>query len=56
MGDCPLFRTYEIENAHELQHQMAQAHIWSRIFPYSKKWIRLGLPPKSDWGRLEAAL
>ena len=56
MGDCPLFRTYNVENAHDLQHQMAQAHIWSRIFPYSKKWIRLGLPPKSDWGRLEVAL
>ena len=56
MGDCPLFRTYEVESANELQRQMAQSHIWSRIFPYSKKWIRLGLPPKSDWGRLQDAL
>ena len=56
MGDCPLFRTYEVKSANELHRQMAQSHIWSRIFPYSKKWIRLGLPPKSDWGRLQDAL
>ena len=56
MGDCPLFRTYDVANARDLQHQLAKSHIWTRIFPYSDRWIRLGLPPKSDWQRLEAAL
>jgi cobalamin biosynthetic protein CobC len=56
MGDCTLFRTYDVANAHDLQHQLAKSHIWTRIFPYSDRWIRLGLPPKSDWYQLEAAL
>jgi len=56
IGDCTLFRTYDVSNARNLQHQLAQSHIWTRIFPYSDRWIRLGMPPKSDWYRLQAAL
>ena len=56
MGDCTLFRTYDVSNARNLQHQLAQSHIWTRIFPYSDRWIRLGMPPEPDWHRLEAAL
>ncbi len=56
MGDCPLFRTYDVANAHDLQHQLAKSHIWTRIFPSRDRWIRLGLPPTSDLQRREAAL
>ncbi|MEX0281458.1 MAG: threonine-phosphate decarboxylase CobD [Arenibacterium sp.] len=57
MGGTSLFRTYVAESASCLQDKLAQAHIWSRIFPYSDKWIRLGLPGSDeDWARLSRAL
>ena len=56
IGDCSLFRTYVVEDAAQIHKQFAESLIWSRIFPYSNDWIRLGLPPKSDWSRLENAL
>ena len=56
IGDCSLFRTYAVEDAAQIQKQFAESLIWSRIFPYSNDWIRLGLPPKYDWSRLENAL
>lgn len=55
-GGCPLFRLYHVENAKALQTQLAKHHIWSRIFPYSRHWLRLGLPAPDQWNRLEAAL
>lgn len=51
-----LFRTYTVANAREMQDRLARHHIWSRIFPYSETWIRLGLPPTAAWDRLEKAL
>ena len=57
VGGTPLFRLYETPNARAAQHQLAQARIWSRIFPYSNNWIRLGLPDGAPaWRRVEAAL
>lgn len=56
MGDTPLFRTYQVADAAALQDQLAQHQIWTRIFPYSDRWIRLGLPNARGWARLEAAL
>ncbi|MDV7269728.1 threonine-phosphate decarboxylase CobD [Thioclava sp. A2] len=57
VGGTVLFRTYAAPDATEAQNQLARAHIWTRIFPYSAKWIRLGLPGTSEaWARLEAAL
>ncbi|MDA7475148.1 aminotransferase class I/II-fold pyridoxal phosphate-dependent enzyme, partial [Planktomarina temperata] len=56
MGACALFRTYEVADARQLQHHLAQHKIWTRVFPYSPTWIRLGLPPQAQWARLEAAL
>ena len=55
-GGCSLFRLYEVENAEATQTQLAENHIWSRIFPYSKTYIRLGLPAPDRWDKLEAAI
>lgn len=52
-GGTPLFRLYEVEDARAWQERLARARIWSRIFPYSDRWLRLGLPPGDGWARLE---
>jgi cobalamin biosynthetic protein CobC len=39
-----------------MQDKLAQGHVWSRIFPYSKTWIRLGLPAPDRWDQLKAVL
>jgi len=56
VGGTDLFRTYEVPDAAAMQDKLAQGHVWSRIFPYSKTWIRLGLPAPERWAQLEAAL
>ncbi|TRD22683.1 threonine-phosphate decarboxylase CobD [Palleronia caenipelagi] len=57
VGGTPLFRTYETHDADAAQDHLARHHIWSRIFPYSKSWIRLGLTDgEASWARLEHAL
>lgn len=57
VGGTTLFRLYDTEGAAAWQERLAQHHIWSRIFPYSARWLRLGLPGReSEWNRLEAAL
>lgn len=55
-GGTDLFRLYNVEDAATWQRKLARAHIWSRIFPYSRTFLRLGLPPSDGWARLEAAL
>ncbi len=57
IGGTDLFRLYEVGDAAAWQKRLARARIWSRIFPYSRRWLRLGLPPGEEgWRRLEAAL
>jgi len=56
IGGTTLFRLYEVADAKAAQDHLAQAHIWSRIFPYADNWLRLGLPAPNVWSRLEAAL
>ncbi len=56
IGGTSLFRLYEVPDAVEWQTALACNHIWSRVFPYNKKWLRLGLPDPSSWPRLEQAL
>ena len=56
VGGTDLFRLYEVGEAAAFQARLAEARIWSRIFPYSESWVRLGLPGESDWARLEAVL
>lgn len=55
-GGTDLFRLYNVEVAAAWQNRLARARIWSRIFPYSKTFLRLGLPPSDGWDRLETAL
>ena len=56
VGGTDLFRTYEVPDAEAMQDKLAQGRVWSRIFPYSKTWLRLGLPAPDAWDQLEAAL
>ncbi|WP_147110667.1 threonine-phosphate decarboxylase [Tateyamaria sp. syn59] len=56
VGGTTLFRLYDVGNAGAWHTRLAEAHIWSRVFPYSSSWLRLGLPPTGAWDRLEAAL
>lgn len=57
IGGTPLFRTYATPDAQEAQNQLARGHVWSRIFPYSDSWIRLGLPGSAQgWDQLSRAL
>lgn len=55
VGGTPLFRTYATANATAAQQGLAERKIWSRIFPYSDRWIRLGLPARGRWTQLEQA-
>ncbi|PWJ22466.1 aminotransferase class I/II-fold pyridoxal phosphate-dependent enzyme [Jannaschia seohaensis] len=56
VGGTPLFRLYETTDAAALRDRLAAHRIWSRIFPYSATWLRLGLPPATGWDRVAAAL
>lgn len=57
VGGTHLFRTYETADAGAAQERLAQARIWSRRFPWSQGWLRLGLPGSADeWTRLGAAM
>jgi cobalamin biosynthetic protein CobC len=57
VGGTGLFRLYDAHDARAARDRLAEARIWSRAFPWSDAWIRLGLPgPEGEWRRLEAAL
>lgn len=56
VGGTSLFRLYDVEDASLWQTRLARHHVWSRIFPYNSRWLRLGLPPGDGWAQLEAAL
>ncbi len=57
VGGCELFRTYETPDAETAQIRLAKQQIWSRIFPYSNRWLRIGLPGSpAEWARLTRAL
>ncbi len=57
VGGTTLFRTYSVPDAKAFQTQLARAQIWTRVFPYSQSWLRLGLPGGEDeWRRLWDAL
>lgn len=55
VGGTSLFRLYEVQDAKAAQTHLAQHRIWSRVFPYSDTWLRLGLPAPDQWARVEAA-
>ena len=55
-GGTALFRLYSVDDAEAWQTQLAEHHIWTRVFPYSKTLIRLGLPAPDHWPKLKDAL
>ena len=55
MGDCPLFRLYQINDAAAWHAHFAQYKILSRVFPYNRSWLRLGLPAPHHWSKIERA-
>ncbi|MDM7256113.1 MAG: aminotransferase class I/II-fold pyridoxal phosphate-dependent enzyme, partial [Paracoccus sp. (in: a-proteobacteria)] len=57
VGGAHLFRLYQTGDAIATQARLAQAQIWSRVFPYHPGWIRLGIPGNSgEFDRVGAAL
>lgn len=56
IGGTDLFGLYDLPDAASFQNHLARHHIWSRIFPYSQNWVRLGLPPADRWSQLDEAL
>ncbi|MGO8739801.1 threonine-phosphate decarboxylase CobD [Rhodoblastus sp.] len=57
VGGTGLFRLYETGDSLAAQKKLARMKIWTRAFPWSGGWLRLGLPgAQEEWRRLEAAL
>ncbi len=57
VGGTGLFRLYDTPDAAAAQDALARHRIWTRIFPFSALWLRLGLPgPEAEWDRLARAL
>jgi len=57
LGGTELFRLYDTPDATAARDRLAQHQIWTRMFPYSDRWLRLGLPGRpAEWDRLAAAL
>ena len=56
IGGTTLFRLYDVDDAAAWQTTLARHQIWTRIFPYNARWLRLGLPHPDHWDRLEQAL
>lgn len=56
-GGTTLFRLYATPDAEAARARLARHRIWSRIFPWSPSWLRLGLPgAEPEWERLARAL
>ena len=56
-GGTHLFRLYDTPDAAAARDRLARAGIWSRIFPWHDRWIRLGIPGSRDeFHRLAQAL
>ncbi len=57
LGGTDLFRLFDTDDAAAWQDRLATRHIWTRVFPYNSRWLRLGLPGTDDaWARLKAAV
>lgn len=56
VGGTALFRLYDAPDAAMARDGLAAGRVWSRIFPYSRSWLRLGLPgDEEEWARLARA-
>lgn len=57
VGGAGPFRLYDTGDAAAAQARLAGRRIWSRAFPYSDTWLRLGLPgSEAEWEALALAL
>ncbi|QDY69553.1 threonine-phosphate decarboxylase CobD [Qingshengfaniella alkalisoli] len=57
VGGSTLFRLYQTDGARAARDRLARHRVWSRIFPYSGTWLRLGLPgDDEEWQRVETAV
>ncbi|WP_458790152.1 threonine-phosphate decarboxylase CobD [Yoonia sp. MH D7] len=57
VGGTELFRLYDTPDAAAAQNHLAKHQIWSRVFPYSDRWLRLGLPGgEAEWARFARAM
>ena len=57
VGGTDLFRLYSCSNSDTVYRKLAAQHILTRTFPYSRNWIRLGLPgDEAEWQRLSRVL
>lgn len=57
LGGTELFRLYDTPDATAAREKLARHQIWTRMFPYSDRWLRLGLPGQpAEWDRLATAL
>lgn len=57
VGGTSLFRLVSTNNARDAFNHLASNSILTRIFPYSDKWIRFGLPNgEENWARIDQAL
>ena len=57
VGGTGLFRLYDVADAAQWQQALASHRIWTRSFPYNRRWLRLGLPGNpAAWARLALAL
>jgi cobalamin biosynthetic protein CobC len=57
VGGTALFRLVSVPDAAQWRATLARHRIWTRLFPYSPRWLRFGLPASdSDWARLATAL
>ncbi len=56
VGGTTLFRLYDTPDAAEAQTRLAEGKVLGRVFPYSDRWVRLGLPPEGGWAQVRPAL
>ncbi|MEQ8898135.1 MAG: aminotransferase class I/II-fold pyridoxal phosphate-dependent enzyme [Roseovarius sp.] len=56
VGGTSLFRLYRVDDAAAWQDRLAQARVWSRIYPDRPSWLRLGLPAPEHWAHVEQAI
>lgn len=56
VGGGALFRTYATPDARATQDALAARRVWTRRFPYSATWLRLGLPAPAQWDQLAEAM
>lgn len=57
IGDCPLFRLIETDDANALFERLARRSILTRPFGYDPRWLRIGLPADGEaLARLDSAL